>query len=324
MDSLHDTLPRDHFWPLPAHSSASHAPRRVGLEIEFAEVSVDDAAELVRALWGGKICPQGPRDTLVEGGRFGDVKIELDIALKTRWAEDIAAKALGDLVPVEIVTAPLMQSDLPHAQHLVDQLRKAGAKGSRAALAYSFGLHLNPELPAPDGSGLVAVARAYALLEDWLRAADPIDPARNIMPFVDRWPDALVGALVAGRDWGVDDLAISYARLAPSRQYGLDLLPALEHLCAHLLTDVPDAHLKGGRPTFHYRLADARVDEHDWSIAYEWNRWVLIERVATTHDLLDALASDWTQHHASLTATRGGWVSQVEHRLGQFPDLLRH
>ncbi|MGY6703570.1 amidoligase family protein [Roseinatronobacter sp.] len=323
MDKLHTTLPRKYFWPLPAHSTTSQTPRRVGLEIEFAEISVDDAAELVRALWGGEIRPQGPRDTLVQGGRFGDVKIELDIALKTKWAEDIAAKALGDLVPVEIVTAPLMQSDLPHAQTLTNALRKAGAKGSRAALAYSFGLHLNPELPAPDGSGLVAVARAYALLEDWLRASDPIDPARNIIPFVDRWPTALVDALVAGRDWSVDDLAISYARLAPSRQYGLDLLPALEHLRPALLADVPDTQLKGGRPTFHYRLADARVDEHDWSIAYEWNRWVLIERVATTPDLMDALASDWTGHHASLISTRGDWVAQVESRLQRYPDLLR-
>ncbi|MCC5958651.1 MAG: amidoligase family protein [Rhodobacteraceae bacterium] len=323
MNKLHTALPREYFWPLPAHSAASQAPRRVGLEIEFAEVSVDDAAELVRALWGGEICAQGPRDIQVKGGQFGDVKIELDIALKTKWAEDIAAKALGDLVPVEIVTPPLAQSDLRHAEHLTSALRKAGAKGSRAALAYSFGLHLNPELPTPDGSGLVAVARAYALLEDWLRASDPIDPARNIMPFVDRWPNALVEALVAGENWSVDDLAIAYARHAPSRQYGLDLLPALEHLRPELLTDVPDTQLKGGRPTFHYRLADARVDEPGWSIAYEWNRWVLVERVATTPDVLDALASDWTGHHASLTSTRGNWVAQVESRLERYYDLLR-
>lgn len=323
MDKLHNAVPRDYFWPLPAHSRASGTQRRVGLEIEFAEITVDDAAELVRALWGGEICAQGPRDIHVKGGRFGDVKIELDIALKTKWAEDIAAKALGDLVPVEIVTPPLAQCDLRHVEHLTNELRQAGAKGSRAALAYSFGLHLNPELPCPDGGGLVPVARAYALLEGWLRASDPIDRARNIMPFVDRWPNALLEALIAGHDWTVDDLAKCYAHYAPSRQYGLDLLPALEHLRPDLLTEVPDAHLKGGRPTFHYRLADARVDESGWSIAYEWNRWVLVERVSTTPDLLETLAQDWAHYHASLTSTRSGWGAQVERRLVQYPALMQ-
>ena len=29
-----------------------------------------------------------------------------------------------------------------------------------------------------------------------------------------------------------------------------------------------------GRPTFHYRLPDARLSDPGWSIAPDWNRWV--------------------------------------------------
>ena len=43
------------------------------------------------------------------------------------------------------------------------------------------------------------------------------------------------------------------------------------------------------RPTFHYRLPDARLSDPGWSIAPDWNRWVAVERVADDRDRLDAL-----------------------------------
>jgi len=320
---IHDDIPTDSFFPLPDHAGQSSARRKTGIEIEFAGLSVGEAAQVVQNLWGGTISPVDERDLKVKGGRLGEVKVELDISLQKKWAEDLAAQALGGLVPVEIVTAPLAQENLREVDHLVGELRKAGALGTRARLAYGFGLHLNPELPGPDGAGLVEVARAYAFLEDWLRHCDPIDPARRVLPFVDPWPAALKDALAQAKGWSVAQLARTYAALAPSRHYGLDLLPALQHLQPDALEPVPQAHLKGARPTFHYRLAEARLDEADWSIAYEWNRWCLIEAVAADAPTLEDLAQRWQDHRAGLLPRGSDWAAQVETLLSG-ANLLSH
>jgi hypothetical protein len=39
-------------------------------------------------------------------------------------------------------------------------------------------------------------------------------------------------------------------------------------------------HLVKPRPAFHYRLPNCMVDEADWTLAEEWNRWVVVERLA--------------------------------------------
>ncbi|MCC1482345.1 amidoligase family protein [Roseibaca sp. Y0-43] len=312
MDPLHSALPRDRFLPLPDHAGSS-AGRKTGIEVEFAGLSPEQAAEIVRAEWGGTVTRDGPRDLVVADGRFGRVKIELDITLKNAWAEDMAAGILGDLVPVEIVTAPMAQADLPQVEALLSRLAAAGAEGSRAHFAYGFGVHLNPE--RPDDAATVAIARAFALLEDWLRASDPLDPARRVLPFVDPWPRPLVDALALAEDWSLADLGRAYAQMAPSRGYGLDLLPLLQDACPDTLADVPEDQLKGGRPTFHYRLPETRLDEADWSLAYEWNRWCVVEKVAADADLLATLAQEWQAYRAKLTTTRGDWLALVTERL---------
>ena len=308
---LHDAIPTDRFLALPDPAGTGSAARRCGVELEFAGLSVAQAADVVQALWGGSITQSGPREIVLEGGRLGRVKVELDISLSKQWAEDLAAQALGDLVPVEVVTAPLAQADLPQVDALVVALRRAGGLGTRARLAYGFGLHLNPELPSPDGAGLVAVACAYGLLEGWLRASDPVDMARRVLPFVAPWPPALVDALVDSPP-DVAAFARLYVAHAPSRHHGLDLLPALEHLCPSALADVPPEHLKGGRPTFHYRLPEARLDAPGWSVAYEWNRWVMIEAVAATPDLMAELVHAWAAHRRALLPMRRDWAAEAE------------
>ena len=112
MDTLHSTLPRDRFLPLPDHGTSS-ADRRTGVEVEFAGLTPKRASEVVQAQWGGTVTGDGPRNLVVTDGRMGRVKVELDITLKTRWVEDMAADILGDLVPVEVITAPIAQTDLP-------------------------------------------------------------------------------------------------------------------------------------------------------------------------------------------------------------------
>jgi len=312
MPALHAQLPLDRFLPLPDHGAARSAARRVGIEIEFAGLSVKQAATILRHEWGGQLAECDAREVMLRKSALGDIKIELDIALKKEWAEDLAAQMLGDLIPVEVVTDPLPQSDLPRVARLMQTLEAAGAVGTQARLAYGFGIHFNVEMPDDGGAALVATARAFALCEDWLRMADPLDPARRVLPFVTPWPQTLVAYLARAEGWEPRDLARAMSAHAPSRHFGLDLLPALQHLCPDALQGIPEDHLKGARPVFHYRLPETRLGDRKWSLAYEWNRWSVIEHIAADPDLLDALAVEWRAHHAPLSDEKLLWAERVE------------
>ena len=310
-------IDRRAFWPLPQCRRVDGAPRATGIEIEFAGLTVAEAAAVVVRHWGGRRRAVNTRDLVVEDTRVGTIKVELDTALGQDPAERLVTDMLGELVPVEIVTPPLVPAHLPEADALVVALREAGARGSRNAIGFAFGVHLNPEVATESAAFILPVLRAYALLEDWLRAADPIDLARRILPFVAPWPRALIDRLAAeGRRWDIDDLADVYLQLSPTRNRSLDLLPLLEYLRPDaVIAALGKDKAKGGRPTFHYRLPEARIDETDWSLAYEWNRWCVVERVAARPELLADLAEAWGEHRSAYTTRRGDWAREVEARL---------
>ena len=314
-----DRIPLDVFWPLPCPLRHDGQPRRTGVEIEFAGLDEGGAAALVRRLWGGEGWHVGPRSLEVTGSRLGDVTVELDTALSDKGAQGLVLAALGDLVPVEIVTPPLAPGDLPQAERLVAALRAEGARGTRAATGYGFGLHLNPEVAAETAGHIVPVVRAFGLLDDWLRSFDPPDWTRLLLPFIKPWPRALVDRLAGeAAGWSLAELTAAYLAHSPSRNRALDLLPLLEHLDPERVrAALPEGQARGGRPTYHYRLPEARVDEAAWSVAYEWNRWVVVERVAARPALLDALAEGWLAHRAALTTLRGDWAPVVEALLSE-------
>lgn len=319
-DDLLARFPRDRFWPLPTSDTHHGSPRRTGIEIEFANLDEATAAAIVQAQWGGTLRKDSAHEMTVEETALGDVRIELDMFLRDR-AGDAFADLLLDwarqVVPVEIITAPLTVDVLARVETLLDELVAAGAAGSQDGIIYGFGLHLNPEAAGETAADILPVVRAYALLEEWLRAIDPVDPSRRLLPFVDPWPTALVDALaIEGASWGLDDLVRAYADFTPTRNRGLDLLPLLEHLRPELLASAMAADkLKGGRPTYHYRLPEARLGAEGWSLAYEWNRWVLVERVAADAALLEDLAQTWRDHRAVAPILRGDWSAKVGARL---------
>lgn len=311
---LHDQILRAAFWPLPDHVGQPSAARRTGIEVEFAGLTLEQTAEIICASWGGGVSARDVRALEVSGGRHGRVKVELDIALRQAWLEDIAAQALGDLVPVEIVTSPLPQRALPEVTVLLDSLTDAGAMGTQHKLGFGFGIHLNPEFPPAGVPAFLAITRAYALLEPWLRDQAPLDVARRVLPFVAPWPLAFCDALAEG-PLDLSEFAALYAQLVGGRGFGLDLLPALQDLCPSALAHLRQSALKGARPTFHYRLPETRLGDPDWSLAYEWNRWALVEAVAADRALLDALGQAWRAHRTGLVSRSSLWASEVEARL---------
>ncbi len=319
---LAERIPRGRFWPLPQPARPDGRPRRTGVEIEFSGLTEAEATELVTGLWGGRSRRRAPHDLVVEDSAIGRVKIELDTALKDRAGTALADRLLDlsrEVVPVEIVTAPLAPGDLPRIGRLMQALGAAGAQGSQDGLLLAFGIHLNPEVASETAGDIVPVVRAFGLVEDWLRAADPPDLARRVLPFIDPWPRDFADRLAtAGADWGLADLRDSYLDLVPTRNHGLDLLPLLEHLFPdRVRAALPEGRPKGGRPTWHYRLPETGLGAADWSFAYEWNRWVLVERIAADAALLDDLARAFRAHRAALTSLPGDWAAEVATRLAE-------
>ncbi|ARE38907.1 hypothetical protein RGUI_0766 [Rhodovulum sp. P5] len=321
MDSITALLPRDRFLPLSPETTSSGQPRRAGIEIEFGGLTEEEAAGVVARELGGTQRQVAAHDWLIEGTDWGDVEICLDTVLREKAGSavmDLGLDLSRAVVPIEIVTPPLGPDQLPALDKLRSALRSAGAQGSRDGLLLGFGVHLNPEIADATVEAILPVVRAFALIEDWLRNADPIDPARRVLPFVDAYPRSFVDRLAKdGPNWSLTEFIDIYLKETPTRNRGLDMLPCFRHLDENRVAKALDSAggLVGARPTFHYRLPDCRIDEGGWRLAYEWNRWTLVERLAADADALNALARDWIEYREALTTTRPDWLAHVEERL---------
>lgn len=298
---------------LPRPDTSDGAPRRVGVEVEFAGLDLSQTAHMIVTTLGGTVSHTEDHALSVTNTSLGDITVELDTAL-TKLGEGVAVDAILDVarqvVPVEIVTEPLAPDALPNLDTLMSALRRAGARGSRDGLVYGFGVHLNVEIAGRDDAFVGETVRAYGLLEHILRADMQIDNTRRVLPFVQPWPDRLVADLLAEGVLDLAKLMTIYARHTQSRNHGLDLLPLLKWAAAEPF----DRHFPGvksaARPAFHFRLPESRIDEPDWSLAQAWAQWLQVERLADDPTLVRAMAearrrSDRTKALRAVLETRG-------------------
>lgn len=135
-----------------AVETAEGKPRRIGVELEFGGIGLQDAAETVALLFGGEILWENPHRARIRGTRFGTFTAELDSDYvhpseplednPTVWnrSEKLVREALGDVIqawmPREIVTPPLPLQDLPAVDQLCAVLCKRGATGTDDGLLY--------------------------------------------------------------------------------------------------------------------------------------------------------------------------------------------
>lgn len=314
MTAVSEAIPRNRFLRLPRPESSSGGPRRIGVELEFAGLTESEVGQLVVSTVGGRLASPAPYEVAVEGTALGRIGCFLDTALRKGRQHMLSRVGLQigrEVIPVELVTEPLDPEALPKVETLREALCKAGAIGSREGLFRGFGLHLNVEVAREEETAWRPVMTAFALIEDWLRLADPIAGARRLLPFVDPYPRALVRSLLElAPEACAGEVVDLYLRLSPTRNRSLDMLPLFAWLDPARLERCPsDLGPVAARPAFHYRLPDSRVDEPDWRIAYEWNRWVLVERVAADAPLLAELARCW---RAAEGQTRRVWCARVE------------
>lgn len=293
----------------PETRNAEGEERRVGFELEFAGLPLKDAAAAVREVFGGDLEEEGPFELRVVGTAVGDFQVEVDATMlrDRRYMEVLEEMGLSvDLselekpiekivgwlaelvVPFEVTTPPIALGELARVDELRAALAAREARGTGSRLRYAMGLHVNPEAPSLEGESVVRHLRAFLALYDSLKEATDVDLTRKLTPYVDPFPAAYVLlALDPAYAPSLAEMAADYVAHNPTRNRPLDFLPLFVHLLGpEALVGLPDEEPVSPRPTFHYRLPNCRIDEPDWTVAEEWNRWIQVERLAAAPDEL--------------------------------------
>lgn len=302
------------------------------MEIEFAAVTAREAAERVRALFGGDLITLDKHRYDIKAGDLGDFRCELDFQYAHVPHEPASSadedqfpaifadfrksmhEFLGDvgaiMAPCEIICPPVALADLPRLEELREDLRRSGAAGTGTGLIYAFGVQLNPDIASREASHIAAMLKAYVLLSDWLRAQIQVDITRTLLAFANPFPPDYVELLLGEDYWpDMDDLIDHYLAYNPTRNRELDMLPLFDWLDSPRVRASVADHLIKPRPTFHYRLPDARIHEPEWTLASEWNRWCRVEHLAADRAALSGAAAAWLRNRRSFAARP--WAEEV-------------
>ena len=308
-------------YSLPIESTAKSDIRRVGVEIEFGGLDEQTVAEIVTDCFGGDIRSRDDKGLIVENSDIGAVEIYLDSQYLHHAQGKFDETVIGiarNFVPIEIVCDPIDHTDLGRLDDLVQRLRRAGAVGTNGGVMLGYGVHFNPEVQELSLDAILPVLTSYALCEDALRHAADIDLSRRALPFVDPYPRKLVDALAQQSFANMDELVDCYLELAPSRNYGLDMMCLFAQIDPDRVAQKMDMSLISARPTFHYRLPDCRIDQAGWTLGSEWARWVKVEEISLETQMLEQLKSAWIDHRAALTTIRKDWRIETEKLTGSF------
>jgi hypothetical protein len=304
--------------------------RKVGVEIELSGLGYEALVTLSSRLLGGEAQPVS-RYVSEISTNVGAFTIELDsdpikdLDLQDQrlpesvqelggQAMSVIDAAAEKIVPLEIISPPLPFSELERIEKFCDELRKAGALGSREAIYYAFGLQLNPELPDLKASTLVRYLQAFAALYEWLKTRHQVDLSRKLTSYIEPWSSTYIDLLVA-EDYNpdMDQLMKDYLHYNPTRNKALDLLPLFAYLNSNLLSEyVKDERIKS-RPTLHYRLPDCDIDNPLWHFSTVWNDWVVLEQLAANAGDLAKLVNEFRKSRKlSFHNLTHSWVDTAE------------
>jgi hypothetical protein len=310
----------------PSTRTADGLPRRVGVEVEFMGPGVREAARALAAGLGGIMIEEDPHAVTVRGTRLGDLTVELDLrhahpqrhgrTLPIRLGQRSAALlgfVLGGVVPRELITAPLPLDRLDEVDGAIAMLRHGGATGRGAvrpgsSQLGSLGLHFNVDVPELTIETILAHLRAFMLLDPWLRTTSFATRNERVTAPPD-FPEGYT-RLVLSPDYRPDlaDFSDDYLAANPTRDRALDLLPLLLHLDGPRVRRRLPREKISARAVFHYRLPQAHVGDAGWSIAPDWNRWTVVERLAADHERLSELSLAWLLFKGEAGA--GAWIAR--------------
>jgi len=291
----------------------------MGVELEFSGLNLQEISETIVGLYGGEVeykskyISEVKTDRFKEAGRF---KVELDASLLkdgkmagyldtlslgkkdiAEKIEDIIADSAREFVPMEIVSPPILLTELPELEKLRISLQMQAVEGTRSSLLNAFGLHLNPDVPSLEASEIRDVLRAFILMYDWLEEHHDVDATRQITPYIDQFPKKY-SRVIMQPDYEPDihTLIDDYLIFNPTRNRPLDMLPFFTFINEEKVTRVIQDGLTTKRPTFHYRLPNCDISNPDWTLVKEWNNWVVVERIASNKDLLRRLTKSYLEY----------------------------
>lgn len=310
--------------PPRCHNGAGKM-RRVGFEIEFSGLSLDQATKELVDCFAGAVIEETQAEKIVEVDHLGAFRVEIDWALLKNLASDRSADHSSDplleqianlatmLVPVEVVAPPIPIDDLCKLDGLVHRLRQAGASGTDESLLAAFGVHINPELPSLEADVIASYVRACCLLQWWLAEVHEMDFMRKVTPYIDLYPRAYLQKVLSRDHMTLDDIFSDYLDHNATRNRAIDLLPLLAEVDeGRVLASVDDPRIKA-RPTIHYRFPDCRIENPVWSLHRAWDVWCVVERLASEPDALDELTSRFRRARRVLfDIDRTKWVEEVD------------
>ena len=307
----------------PTIHNPSGQIRKAGFEIEFTGLRPLEAASIVVRLFGGHAKEIDQYETIVTDTRYGKFSIYLDALYLRKDSKEYIFKdqeifkdliySLSELVvPYEIVTPPVPFDSLQKIEDLRLALKDAGALGTRASIFYAFGMHINIETPSFDHHKIADILRAFVLLQDYIADRIDVDLTRKLTWFIEPFDKEYIEHLLKKKYENFEEFALDYIFYNPTRNRALDLLPLLVYIDDSLRKHLPPQKLSA-RPAFHYRLPNSRIDEDEWSVAFEFNQWSLVERVASDKEKLRDLIDEYFDFMQSpFWLFKELWVERVE------------
>lgn len=318
----------------PRIFNAEGEKRRVGFELEFGGLELEDAAKIIVQLFGGSAQRKSEFVYIAQTG-LGDFTLEADSTfLKDKKyeryldalgldrensalaqnIEGMFAKLAGTLIPFEIAMPPLPIDNLKPVEMIRRELQINSAKGTKSSIFMAFGMQFNPEVPDMQASTILKTLRAFFLMFDWLYEESDIPVARKVAPFIHDFPDDYVRlVLEPSYEPDITRLITDYLIYNPTRNRPLDMLPLFAHIDSRLVFSYPvETDLVKPRPTYHYRLPNSMVDDPQWSIAGDWNKWVDIERLAADKSRLARMTKDFfATREENVLFVRSKWAEKT-------------
>lgn len=310
--------------PQRAHTKQGDL-RRVGFEIEFSGLSLQQATDTVIHCLDGELVEQTEAEKSIQVEGLGVFQVEIDWTL----LKDVASASANDsksvpfleqignlattLVPVEVVAPPIPVDNLYRLDSLVNALRCAGATGTGESLVAAYGVHINPELPSLSEEVVASYVRAACLLQWWLAEVHAVDLMRKVSPYIDLYPRAYLQQVLARDRMTMDDIFSDYLEHNATRNRAIDLLPLLAEIDEGRVYDTVDDPRIKARPTIHYRFPDCRIEDSNWSLRKSWDIWCVVERLAAEPHALDELSRRFRRaQRVVLGVDRSKWVKDVD------------
>lgn len=310
--------------------------RKVGIEIEFAGLSPRQALEALTCLYGGTEDEHHLFHYVLSNTSLGDFILELDSSQLQSLGENIRdldlqrfpealesvglpllSKAAESLVPWEIVTSPIPMHRLHELLPLIERLRELGALGTRHAMHYAFGLHINFDLPDLSAETILNYLRAYLCLYDWVSSREKVDWVRKLSPYIRHFShDYIKHVLHVAYQPTMTQLIDDYLRFNPTRNRSLDLLPLFAFIDESRVKAIVDDPRVKKRPTFHYRLPNCDIDNPEWNLDFSWNLWLQVEKLAWDGKELDLMCAAYLKELKRFTTrVDGNWLNILNNKL---------